>query len=387
MDRYVKSLDGLRGFGIFFVLFYHYFGSHAQPWLGFSWIWVQMFFVQSGYLITNLLLADKASTFPDYAKRFYWRRAVRIFPPYVAYLAVFMLAYALFRKPGDFLIHLPYLATYTYNFTRLVPGFPENCYFVHLWSLAVEEQFYLIWPFVIFFFNRRQLRYVIVAFVFLAPIGRGILAAYLTRHHWFAGVPPIYGTFAVGEATYGFTLSQWDAFAYGAAIPLFNLAERIKRPGRWAVLMVGITLAAGLGNFLLMRWQGAAPEPTALGLALATTSNWQHVWSYSLVNFMFMFVILHVTRPTYHGLFAAFPFVRIGKIVYGLYIYHFAIVLIVRRVSWHYHVNQALSFVVSCVLSLLVAHVSYDYFEKKLLPLKDRWGKHWARMAYKPSDL
>ena len=208
MPRYIKSLDGLRGLGLFFVLYYHYFGSHKNPWLGFAWIWVQMFFVQSGYLITKLLIADKGATFRAYITRFYWRRALRILPPYVAFLSVFGLAYAFLGRPHDFLVHFPYLATYTYNFTRLVPSLHYNLNFIHLWSLAIEEQFYLLWPLVIFFLSGRRLKQVLILIIILGPICRWLLGAYLTRYCAAGDGGVGFDPFAVGEAVYTFTLSQ-----------------------------------------------------------------------------------------------------------------------------------------------------------------------------------
>ena len=311
MNRYIKSLDGLRGAGILFVLFSHFFATYAHPWLGFSWVWVEMFFVQSGFLITTILLGDRDLGFADFSKRFYWRRALRILPPYVAYVGIFTLSFLLFRKPIDLPKHLPYLATYTYNFTRLVPGLHADSYYVHLWSLSVEEQFYLVWPLVIYFLSRRRLRQVLVFFIVMAPVCRGLLAAYLSSLPWFTGPGSGFGPASVGEATYGFTLSQWDGFAYGAAIPVFGLRERIRHPGRWAIALSCLLVVAGLANLIASGHTLDFSRITTLGLQATTTTHLQHVWSYSLVNLIFMPTTLHVLKPDYKGLFTAAPLVRI----------------------------------------------------------------------------
>lgn len=374
MPRHINALDGLRGFGIFFVMFYHYFGSHKYPWLGFSWVWVQMFFVQSGFLITKLLLDDRASIFASYVKRFYWRRSLRILPPYLLFLLIFIFSYAAFRKPQDFLAHLPYLATYTYNLTRLVPSLHYNLNFIHLWSLSIEEQFYLLWPLVVYFASRRRLKQLLVLIAVLGPVCRGLLAAYLTQYHPATNGLVGFDKFAVGEAVYTFTFSQWDGFAIGAMIPIFGLTERVRRPGRWALAFLGLTVCAGALNLAFYEGERNLATISALGLAVASTGNGQHIWSYSLVNLTFLFVVLHASRSDYRGVFAMRPFVSVGKVAYGLYIYHFPILVIVGRVCERFHLPAAIGFVLSCAVSVLIAKLSYRFFESKLLLLKDKVG-------------
>jgi peptidoglycan/LPS O-acetylase OafA/YrhL len=372
MSGYVKGLDGIRGVGILFVLFFHYFGTFENQLLGFAWIWVQMFFVQSGFLITQILIHDKTLSLPQFLKRFYFRRALRIFPAYFAFVFLFALGYALFRAPRGFLDHLPYLLTYTYNFTKLNPNFdPSNhcVYFFHFWSLAVEEQFYLVWPFVIYFLDRRKLGWTLGVIILLGPIFRYCLAAYLFSRGIY---PDRDASSSVGSLTYVFTLSQFDGFAFGAAIAVFDLKARLKQPGRWALIAAGVLLLAGLTNHVLLRRQGIHNEIASLGLPLAMTDNLQHVWSYSLVDLVFMLVTVYLVSPGSKGIFDNPTLVGIGKIVYGLYIVHFVILVSLKKVADRFHVPTPVSFLLGCLLCIAVARVSYTYFERRFLGLKNR---------------
>src|ERR1700744_1968541 len=128
---HIKSLDGIRAISVLTVVLFH---LGLAP---FGWIGVQVFFVLSGYLITGILMRAKAEASIEYFGRFYWRRSLRIFPVYFVFLGFAAFWFASFRDDW------PWLVTYTADFARL-RGTDISAPFVHLWSLAVEEQFYLI---------------------------------------------------------------------------------------------------------------------------------------------------------------------------------------------------------------------------------------------------
>lgn len=184
---YIKPLDGLRTIAILLVLIWHYFNNQVEDHLfngtitkitsitSLSWSGVDLFFVLSGFLIGRILIAHKAST--NYFKVFYLKRFLRIFPPYYLVLIVYYLL-ILFNYSGRF----PWLLTdeypwYTYflyiqNFWIADSGFGPNWLGV-TWSLAVEEQFYLVVPFIIYFLNKKFIPYFAILLIILAPYIRG----------------------------------------------------------------------------------------------------------------------------------------------------------------------------------------------------------------------
>lgn len=143
----IPSLDGLRGISILMVLLGHLAGTRGFPLsaaagnrTAVAAIGVHVFFVISGFLITGLLLAELAATDRIRLSRFYFRRTLRIFPPYYALIASLVLAQALgflSLAPGDVLHALTYTSNYDAGRSWSIG---------HTWSLGVEEQFYLLWP-------------------------------------------------------------------------------------------------------------------------------------------------------------------------------------------------------------------------------------------------
>jgi peptidoglycan/LPS O-acetylase OafA/YrhL len=366
--EYYRSLDGVRGVGIVFVLGYHFLLLSDYDWstIGFSWIWIQMFFVQSGFLITRILLDDKNESAGQFFGRFYWRRILRIFPVYFGYLLIALVASTLFNVPEDFGSRAPTLFTFTYNFADIARKIVRaNLWFIHFWSLSVEEQFYLVWPLFIFLLGIRSLRVLVVAVIVLAPLFR----LWFVQHLMMDGITAEMS----GRVSYSFTISQLDALATGAAIPILNLAQHVRRTGRWVAGMAFLLIAAGTLNFVMLHQQGVLISFTSLGLSGGMVDNFQHVWSYSLVNLLFLFLILHLTTGRYQGIFTLPIFVRLGKIVYGMYVIHMAVLIGFDWLNERYIHNIALSFAMGFGATFLLADLSYRHFERRFLALKDSW--------------
>ena len=179
----IASLDGLRALSISAVLLGHLAGTRGFPapltavirneHVDIATLGVGVFFVISGFLITGLLLAEHERTGTISLKRFYLRRTLRIFPAAFAYLAVVALldiAHLVHVSTGDFVHAL----TYTMNYA------PDRGWHLgHFWSLATEEQFYLLWPAVVLLVAPRHALRVAVAVVCLAPLVRIVEAALL----------------------------------------------------------------------------------------------------------------------------------------------------------------------------------------------------------------
>jgi peptidoglycan/LPS O-acetylase OafA/YrhL len=179
----IPSLDGLRAISIGLVILSHTKSLLLSPIansglfryvIGGGLHGVQVFFVISGYLITTLLLREYNRSSTISFKRFYARRALRIFPPFYIYFAVLAILWFMGTIPE----HWPtYLASATYTFIYL-PN-PHGWYVEHAWSLSIEEQFYLLWPALLLFAHRRAKSIPLaLAIIALMPIVRTVL--YLT---------------------------------------------------------------------------------------------------------------------------------------------------------------------------------------------------------------
>lgn len=167
----ITSLDGLRAVSITLVILGHLAGTQnfpgsLDPLRWFAEFGVRIFFVISGFLITALLLKELELTRSISLKRFYTRRVFRIFPPsyaYVAAIAILGLIHAVHLKPSDLL----YAVTYSVNY-----DLRHGWYLGHLWSLSVEEQFYLLWPLALSLSGRRKGLFLATAVCFVCPLIR-----------------------------------------------------------------------------------------------------------------------------------------------------------------------------------------------------------------------
>jgi peptidoglycan/LPS O-acetylase OafA/YrhL len=347
----IKGLDGIRGLAILLVVTFHY--GYAP----FGWIGVQIFFVLSGFLITSILLSTTDMPFSAYIRRFYWRRSLRIFPLYFAMLFAATAAYLIWRGPSRFLEDLPYLATYTTNFGRLRQTDIDQS-FVHLWSLAVEEQFYLIWPFFIFFTPRVELKKVISAIIVCGPILR--FAAYL----YFREDPEI-----VGRAIYSLPTSQFDAFAFGAALAVFEI-HMLKNIGQLFTFSLLAMGAAGASTIFYMHFLAGGAFKGSLGFQMYLMPAYGFVWGYSLLNLISMFGIAYVLRNmSLAQLFERTGPVFVGKISYGMYVIHVPVLSIMAAYS---HNQGPLNFIVYLFVVLALATASFRWLETPFLRLKER---------------
>ena len=146
------GLDGIRGVCTLFVAY-----AHFGLW-GCGWTAMECFFVLSGFL-TRVLLQDRevAPSFGEYLKRFYVRRVLRLFPVLYLYLLILLLASPLIPAHHRVVQQVPYAALYVFNFWILSTHHTGSSMLDHLWSLGVEEQFYLLWPLLLGLLPRRHL--------------------------------------------------------------------------------------------------------------------------------------------------------------------------------------------------------------------------------------
>ena len=218
----IPGLDGLRAVAFLIVFFFH---TRNLP---FGWMGVQLFFVLSGFLITDILLRMKEKLPQrEFFIKFYGRRFLRIFPLYYFYLI--LLAALIFLLPAlnlrslnvelgrGFLNQIWVAAVYLYDFFHASAFFERSRFFTHLWSLSVEEQFYLLWPLLIFLVPRGKFKQLCLTAIGLGFLFRlGITLIYRAEAFSFLLNDP-------QQAVNVLPFSHLDAFAFGAYISRFEI--------------------------------------------------------------------------------------------------------------------------------------------------------------------
>ena len=241
-----RGLDGLRGIAVLMVIVLHtlHFDQFKAVFreinglIKTGWMGVDLFFVLSGFLITRILLRTRED--PHRMRNFYMRRALRILPAYWCYLAlVFLLLWLTSdsdRRYVDSLPWLPHFLFFTNNFyTSLTGATPPVRELAHLWSLAVEEQFYLVWPFLLLRVQTADLRRLCLTVIAVAWIAKAVLAA--------AG--------AWWHAIYVLPFTRMDGFAIGAYLAVHHLRGETTFPV-WMRPLPWLALAWLVGQYLLM---------------------------------------------------------------------------------------------------------------------------------------
>jgi peptidoglycan/LPS O-acetylase OafA/YrhL len=307
IETRLGGLDGLRGLAMLMVIFCH-LRLFTLGWTGLS-----SFFVLSGFLITRILLSDRerASTLGQFFKRFYIRRLLRVFPIYYAYLAVLTLLVWIAPPLFDLRDDVAPAFLYVYNLYMCLPGHEHTRMLDHLWSLSVEEQFYLVWPWLVAFAPRRVIGMVCAVLFVLGPLLRQLAIQFvLPRVGVDMSVAPGY--------VYVLTTSQIDAFALGALINFIDL-RRLRING-WHLLVAIVALLA-LGFAVNGRFGMAT---LSLGWPLFMPLGHQYIWGYTLVNLLWFGVICAILAGGATQRFFSIPLLDyLGKRSYSTYIIHF----------------------------------------------------------------
>jgi len=318
--RYNPALDGLRGVAVALVLLYH---AGVSPARG-GYLGVTVFFTLSGFLITGLLLVERDTTGRVSLRRFWGRRARRLVP---ALLLCFPLVAVLVARsqqaPGHGLMGDAFAGAFWFENWRLVLAhqsyadlFALPSPFQHFWSLAVEEQYYLVFPVVAALLLARRGRV-----LFAALLGQVVVVSVALGAYYAAHSPTItrayYGTDSrIGEILIGALLAVALIRGDGARV--------VPRSARWALDVGGVAGAVTLGVLVTSLPYGD-PRMFRGGLLLAALCT--------------ALVIAAVTQPgsLLARLFAIPPLVRLGVISYGVYLFHWPLFLMLTTASTGLH--------------------------------------------------
>lgn len=352
VDKKLPGLDGLRAVALLLVLLFHQFV------LPVGWVGVQIFFVLSGYLITRLLDRAKSQPLGRYLRDFYGRRALRIFPLYYTAIALLALATVHGSRLAGVREGLPYAATYSYNFWYATKGQGLSMLLTHFWTLCVEEQFYLVWPFLIFLLPRRRVAPFLLALVVAGPALRAIGLHFLLR----PGASQLNDPYIALDVL---TSSQLDAFATGAFVALFPPG------GAPRALAAGSLLGLGVGSALVVH---AGLPWLSFGYPIGMSAGYAFLWGYSLINGLSALLIDCLAhRKFLPGLFEARPLAYLGRISYGMYVIHYPAQQLVDKAVPHAPIPTRIALQIAITVALATA--SFYLWETRFLRLKDRWFK------------
>lgn len=391
---YIKSLDGIRGLAVLLVICHHWqFNFFNIP---FGWIGVQLFFVLSGFLITGILLSEKQLSLGMFLKRFYVKRALRIFPLYFGLLSICAVLFTLAgtvlsnKSAGMNLLSLLdelqvnslFLVTYTYNFMEIYHTLishikiPNTELFSHLWSLSVEEQFYLVFPFIIYFLSEKNLKRFLVIILIVCPILRFAcveLFKNFTTDYYF-----------IGTVIYRQTPFQFDALCFGAALAVFDLKFLLKNSKLIFYLFLILTVSVGLINYALLHT--SVNHVTLKGLGYEYTENLVYgnriSYGLTLINICSALMIYcSINGNSPFRMFENSKLIFIGKISYGIYLLHYPFLKIYRLVLSHFLTEEKINanlfletslFITYLICLVALASASYYLFEIKFLKLKEK---------------
>ncbi|WP_158793904.1 acyltransferase [Granulicella sp. L60] len=363
--EYFPSLEGIRGYAFLLIFLIHYTEVYKRPshlalyplylLQNTAWFLVPIFFVLSGFLITRILLYTRERE--GYFRVFYLRRAVRIFPLY--YLTILPIGlFGLLRhwplQPAHllYLVDLQNFSHIGWNFSRYVLS---HVTMVHLWSLAVEEQFYLVWPLIIWMIPTEKL---------LLRVSYGVIAfCFLFRLAW-----PL--THLPYDGAYFYTTTRVDAIIIGAILAVYHgrvgLWERLAKVSRilipvaWGI-MIALTIVRGTG---------------------LTTDYFGVAFSIPMMNLIgtaFVILALHpgsiVQRVCSGNLIC-----RFGRLTYALYLFHllyahtFTQVFAGKLDRYLPHVlSEALMISAAFAFTLLLAMLAYRFIELPAMSWKDKF--------------
>jgi len=364
--RHLPALDGVRGFAVLGVACSHLFPANPHSSFeafvhrifAFGANGVDLFFVLSGFLITGILYDSLPG--PDFFRKFYARRVLRIFPLYYGVLAVFALAALIFRL--NFHHELLSLALYLQNSILVAQnirnyGGPAPLPLGHFWSLAVEEQFYLVWPVTVFLLRkRRHLLIFCTASLLACPLLRLVLLLHGVRYVVIASD----------------TVCRADSLLAGGALALLLRSRfhyRVLRAGTWIFIAGGTSYALMVflvTHDLILHGQTGFRVFLAFGfsaIALASAGA----------------IALALRSHLVAGICTLLPMRRLGKYSYGIYVSHLILFFYLDEplrglISTHLTPNKGVGIVITGVLifsiSLIAAYLSYHLYEKRFLRLK-----------------
>ena len=369
VGHHYPAIDGLRGFAVLLVIWFHssYFvtigmeeqlggityGYYLLSILGETG--VDLFFVLSGFLITGILI-DTAHD-KHVFRNFYIRRSLRIFPLYYMVIGLFLIYFFVMIGGGDLdgtkaLLHLFYLQNWTFEHNQ-----DQFMLLDHTWSLAVEEQFYLLWPLVFLSFYKGSVKDVVW-------ICLGVIALSWGLRIYLAGIEQY-------KWAYTFTVSRMDGLALGALLSVLcaQHKEEIEKVVKFLPLVM-MLMATGILYLLFSQETKMDSHHVMIKYGLILFS----VFYVSLLAYVFLSPGSHIISRLF-----SFSWLReIGRVSYGMYLFHTPVMMIGARMLYSYELSYLQAHVIllgfGLIITFVVSYLSYYLFERRLLGLKAKYA-------------
>jgi peptidoglycan/LPS O-acetylase OafA/YrhL len=329
--RRIAELDGLRAIAAMVVVCFHV-SNDAFPW---GWAAVDVFFVLSGYLITVIVLEHGRAR--GFLRSFYIRRGLRIWPIYYLLLAVLALYWA-----PDSTGALPYYLTYTQEVPHyLSRKMPDWGPVKHTWTLALEEQFYLIWPPLIIWAGRR----------WAIPVAIAVATASMAIR--FAG------------GNWWLLVARADGFALGGLLAAILNDPDPARGQKRAMIAAKVAGVVALGFLVHLGWIGVLGDDQVYQAEKATFAS---LASLALIALLIRFAGRPILAPLRLP-----PLTYLGTISYGIYLYHYPVYRSRYEIKSLFNLREGLFlWSIEVAQTLAIAALSWHYIEKRCLRLKDR---------------
>ncbi len=307
LNARIPELDGLRGIAILLVVSFHYLNNQLvdntdklskviSKVTSFGWVGVDLFFVLSGFLIGSVLITNRNS--PNYFKTFFTRRSVRIIPNYFLLLLVFVIIWSIpYFNRNYFLAEHEIIPTWSYFlmvhnfFMSHYDSFGNRALSV-TWSIAIEEQFYILFPFIVYFLKRKWLPFALITFIISAIIVRSLFSSWIPQ---YVLLPSRMDGLALGLL-----------IAYANTTSIIDMYRSILVKTLWPLLVIIIVACA----FLYWRYND-------LGLVKFTLFG---------LGFSIFLVFALIYKNSWFGILLRNKILMwIGTISYSLYLFHFLI--------------------------------------------------------------